>query len=174
MRRLLVLALILFLALAEPSLAQPRAGQIILVGCRQGECGWLRVTRVEPVTRVPQGRLVRLVGRGGLSTHADGDPPERARDARIEWERADSSNYAFCSTQRPAYAFEDEDQGLIVHFLDLFSLAGYQYNSGVMYMRLCHGRASVHSEEMLRRLGYRPGTRNEQVETGTIATMTRF
>lgn len=174
MPRLLPLLIALLLIPAGASHAQPRAGQTILAGCRQGGCAWLRVTRVEPVTRVPQGALVSMVGRRGGSTHLDGNLPNRASDARIEWERADRTAYAFCSTRRPAYAFEDEDQGLVVHFLDLFDLGGYQYSSAGMYMRLCHGRASIPSAAVLRRLGYRPGTRSEQVENGSRETMTRF
>lgn len=174
MRRLLPLIVAVLLIPAGASLAQPRAGQTILAGCRQGGCVWLRVARVEPMTRGPQGALVRMVSRRGSSTHRDGELPRRSRDARIEWERADGTSYAFCSTRRPAYAFESEDQGLVVHFLDLFDLAGYQYSSAGMYMRLCHGRTSLPSAGALRRLGYRPGTRSEQIENGSQETMTRF
>ena len=44
-----------------------------------------------------------------------------------------------------------------------------------LYMRLCHGRDSLPAAAaMLRRLGYRPGTRSEQIENGDVETMTRF
>ena len=46
----------------------------------------------------------------------------------------------FCSTARPAYAFEEDGQ-LITHYLDLYDLAGYQQSSGLLYARFCHGNS---------------------------------
>ena len=149
------------------------AGRVILAGCRQGECGWLRIVAAESVARVAEGELRRMVARRGSSVH-DGRLPEREREARIAWEANDSVGYAFCSARRPAYAFEREGEGLIVHFLDLYDLAGYQFVSAGLYMRLCHGRERLPRAAVLRRLGYRPGTRSEQVEGATPETMTRF
>jgi len=134
----------------------------------------MRIVAVGAVVRVPAGALRSIVVRRGVSTHPDGNLPRRARDARIEWEAADQAEYAFCSARRPAYAFGREGEGLIVHFLDLFDLAGYQYASAGLYMRLCHGRERLPRAAVLRRLGYRPGTRSEQVEGATPGTMTRF
>jgi len=154
--------------------ARPSAGQIILSGCRQGGCAWLRVLRVEPAGRVPQGALVRMRVRRGSSTHLDGSLPNRPGQARIEWEPGEGVSYAFCSVRRPAFAFARQGEGLLVHFLDLFDLGGYQEASGRLYMRLCHGRGAVPGAAVLRRLGYRPGTRSDQVEDATPETMTRF
>jgi len=166
---LVLLALFLAPATAGKSLE----GQIVRTGCRQGECAWLRVRRVETMKIVPEGRLLRIVGRRGASTHADGAIPARA-PARTEWESADRSGYAFCSTRRPAFAFVGEDGKLLLHFLDPFDLAGYQYPSARLYMRLCHGLAEVPEPRRLRALGYRPGTRSDQVEGAGVETMTRF
>lgn len=175
MRRFYMLLLVVLAIPAGMALAQPRAGETILAGCRQGACIWMRVARVEPVTRVAQGALVRIVARRGVSLHPDGDIPRRPGRAEIEWDAVTGEAYAFCSTRRPAYAFwEEGEEGLIVHFLDLFDLAGYQYSSAGMYLRLRHGRTSLPPEAALRRLGYRPGTRSEQVENGSRETMTRF
>jgi hypothetical protein len=163
-------------ALAAPAIllaARPMVGETILSGCRQGECAWLRVLRLGAPTSVPQGVLRPIEVRRGISVHLDGKLPNRARDALIEWEARGSTNYAFCSTRRPAYAFESDGE-LIVHFFNLFDLGGYQYNSAQLYMRLCHGRMSLPNNAALRRLGYRPGTRSEQVEARSPEVMTRF
>jgi hypothetical protein len=174
MRFALPLAATLAALAAAPAVARPAPGQIILSGCRQGECAWLRMVRVENAGRVPQGALVRMRVRRGTSTHLDGNLPAGPRGARILWERSDEDSYAFCSVRRPAFAFARSGEGLLVHFLDLFDLGGYQEASGRLYMRLCHSRGDVPRAAVLRRLGYRPGTRSEQVEDATPATMTRF
>lgn len=151
------------------------AGRVLLAGCRQGECGWLRVTRVETVRTNAHGELRRLIGRRGTSRYGDGDPP-RAHGVRvrIDWERSDRSDYAFCSRQRPAYAFPS-DGGYITHYLDLFDLAGYQMASATMYMRICHDRGfNPGNVAPLRRLGYRPGTRSEQVEDAPPEALAEF
>lgn len=151
------------------------AGQTILAGCRQGECSWMRIGDVARVATVPQGELRRMIVERGSSVHLDGNLPERAEGTQIEWEPGTRADYVFCSVERPAYAFEDEG-GLITHYLDLYDLAGYQADSGRLYMRLCHDVAdeAVPDAAVLGRFGYRPGTRDEQVEGGRPEDMTRF
>ncbi len=151
------------------------AGRTILAGCRQGECSWMRIGDVTRVATVPQGELRRMIVERGSSIHLDGNLPERAEGTQIEWEPGTRSDYAFCSIERPAYAFEDEG-GLITHYLDLYDLAGYQSVSGGLYMRLCHDVADETALDAatLGRFGYRPGTRNEQIEGGAPEDMTRF
>ena len=161
-------------AAADAPLAAQARAQVILGGCRQGECSWLRLVRVATVRTVPQGRLRQIVVQRGASLHLDGRLPGRPGQARIAWEAAARNEYAFCSTRRPAYAFPDEDGGLIVHYLDLFDLAGYQLGSGRLYMRFCHGRASVPEPARLRRMGYRPDTPSWQAEGETLDALTRF
>ena len=151
------------------------AGSVIRSSCRQGECVWLKVTGQDTVETLPQGELRRLVARQGRSEHLDGNIPEKAPPSGIEWEAADGTYYAFCSKQRPAYAFPSDDGSLTVHFLDLFNLAGYQMASASAYLRLCHGIDELpEDDKVLSGLGYRPGTRDEQVEAGSAETMTRF
>lgn len=150
------------------------AGRTILAGCRQGECQWLRIVSVDSVLRLPEGELRRMVVRRGVSTHLDGNLPDRPERASIQWQADDMAEHAFCSNRRPAYAFDRDGGGRLVHFLDPFDLAGYQYVSAGLYMRLCHGRERVPDAAGLRRLGYAPGTRSEQVEDATLATMTDF
>ena len=105
----------------------------------------------------------------GESSAAAGRAPD------IRWEESDASDYVFCSTAQPSFAFTPEGDGLVVHFLDLYNLAGYQMGSANLYMRLCHGIAEFVGEEaVLNRLGYRPGTRDEQVEGASIDTMTQI
>jgi hypothetical protein len=151
------------------------AGRVLLGGCRQGECRWMRVVRIESVSTVPQGELRRLTVRSGGSRYED-EAPERYSDAvRVEWDAADHREYAFCSRDRPAYAFPDDSGGYILHYLDLFDLAGYQLASAQSYARICHDLDfDGDNAEPFRRLGYRPGTRNEQLENGRPEDMTRF
>lgn len=167
--KMILLAAVTALA-ATPATTQaplPRLeNQVLLGGCRQGECGWLRVISMSRVSRVPQGELRRIEIRRGSS------PDPGRRRPRIAWEPETRTDYVFCSTARPTYAFEGEDGELVTHYLDLFDLAGYQQSSGQTYARFCHGRALT--TRQLRALGYRPGTRNEQIEGGTPEDLTRF
>jgi len=156
---------------APPSKAE---GHTILVGCRQGECGWARIGRIDTVETVAQGQLRRMTMRSGTSTHLDGNIPDSPAQAEIEWQAADQSDYAFCSKERPAFAFPDEGGGLIVHFLDLFDLGGYQMNSAKLYMRVCHDFDGVPDEAKLHAWGYRPKTRSEQIEGAKAEDLTRF
>lgn len=158
-------------AAAQPPL--PRLeNRVVLAGCRQGECRWIRILALGRSASVPQGELRRVSLRSGSSRHPDGRIPRNERAARIEWEAGTRTDYAFCSTVRPAYAFQDEEGALVTHYLDLYDLAGYQASSATLYMRLCHDRAP--SPRALRALGYRPGTRSEQVENGRAEDLTRF
>jgi hypothetical protein len=167
-------ALLLQGGAVAPAAARGLEGRTLRTGCRQGECAWLKVRRVETVRSVRQGRLVRLTALAGTSTHLDGNIPAGPARADIQWEKADRADYAFCSTRRPAFAFPSDQGGLIVHFLDLFDLGGYQITSASLYMRLCHGRPGLPSAGLLRSLGYRPGTRSDQVEGAGVEAMTRF
>jgi hypothetical protein len=172
--RFLAAALLLQAMTSAPAAAKGLEGQILRTGCRQGECAWLKVRRVETVKSVRQGRLVRLTARAGTSIHLDGNIPAGPAHAGIQWERADRADYAFCSTRRPAFAFPGNHGGLIVHFLDLYDLGGYQMTSASLYMRLCHGRPGLPSAGSLRALGYRPGSRSDQVQAAGVEVMTRF
>jgi len=160
-------------AAATAEVPLPRLeNRVVLAGCRQGECRWIRIIALSRAAGVPQGELRRVSLRSGSSLHRDGRIPRDERRARIGWEAGTRTDYVFCSTARPAYAFQDEEGALVIHYLDLYDLAGYQMSSGSLYMRLCHDRAPT--PRTLRALGYRPGTRSEQVEGGSAADLTRF
>lgn len=159
---------------AAATSAASTADRIVQIGCRQGQCTWLKVARVETVQTLSQGELRRIVGRRGTSVHRDGKLPSSPSKAGIEWEAEEGEEYAFCSAQRPAYAFESDSQGVLIHFLDLFALGGYQYASARLYMRFCHGLEELPDEPALAALGYRAGTRSEQVEATGVEGMTRF
>ena len=167
---------------AEPAAAWPAplpelAGRTVLSGCRQGQCASLRVASVERAGSVPQGELRRLVARRGFSRYEfDAEPPSAFDESvAIEWEPGDQSLYAFCSIERPSYAFPDEDGKLILHRIDLYDLAGYQTASATMYMRICHGSDGLPEPgPALAELGYRPGTPNEQVEVASPDEIVRF
>ena len=148
-------------------------GGVVSAGCRQGECSWRRLVRVEDVENRAEGRLRRMVARAGQSLHPDGNVPRRPPSS-IRWEAADRTDYAFCSVRRPAYAFPGDDGRLTVHFLDFHALAGYQLASAGMYMRICHALDEVPEPGVLRTMGYVPGTRNEQIEDAEVDALTRF
>jgi hypothetical protein len=158
----------------EPALPS-LSGRVLLAGCRQGECRWSRVARLERVATVPQGELRRLVAREGTSNYQDEAPETYSAAVPIAWAAADRSDYAFCSRERPAFAFPGDEGHYLLHYLDLFDLAGYQFASARAYMRICHD-AQFDGEDraLLQRLGYHPGTRNEQVEAGDPRDLTRF
>jgi len=164
-------------ATADGGAGLPRLeGTVLAIGCRQGECRWARVARLERLTAGAQGELRRLVARRGSSLHRDDPPSAWSADLPVEWEEGEASDYAFCSTARPAYAFPGETgEGLIIHYLDFHDLAGYQLASAGLYMRVCHGIGFVDGDEAtLRRLGYRPGTRSGQIEGAVPEELTRF
>lgn len=167
-------ALALSVAAATPVAASPSPHAVIRVGCRQGECGWLRIGEVRTASDLSTGRLLRVTARRGISVHLDGSIPARPDDANIEWDASESVEFAFCSRQRPAYAFPDGQGRLIVHFLDLFNLGGYQQGSALLYLRFCHDRTRLPRPSGLRALGYRAGTRSEQVEAENAEVMTDF
>lgn len=184
-----MLALLLALSVNAQAAAAPRpwaptartvqaslSGRVLAPSCRQGQCVWLRMVRIETVAANSHGELRRGVARRGTSTHPNGDPPE-AFDAAlpVRWERRDSSYYAFCSRERPAFAFAGGGGRYVLHYLDLFGLAGYQMSSATLYVRFCHDRAfDPENAASLRRLGYRAGTRSEQVEDGAPEDLARF
>ena len=51
-------------------------------------------------------------------------------------------------------------------------IPGYQFGSAGLYARVCHGSDGLPPEERLTALGYRPGTRSDQVEAPDLAAMT--
>jgi hypothetical protein len=147
------------------------AGEVILAGCRQGECAWVRIVRLESVSTSRHGELRRVTRRSGSSS-GDADAPA---PTDVRWEARDRADYVFCSTERPAYAFPGDDGGYIIHYLDLFDLAGYQMSSAGLYLRLCQDQPfDPEDDGAIRALGYRPGTRNEQVEHARPEDMAAF
>lgn len=177
-RRIFILGAIALAAIAAgpPNRPPSLAGRVILSGCRQGECAWLRVVRTETAARNAHGELRRLIGRAGTSLYRNGIPPRAyGRAVRVTWHARDHREYVFCSGERPAHAFPSETGGLILHYLDLFNLAGYQMASATIYMRACHDRRfNWEDRATLRRLGYRPGTRSDQVEDAAPEDLARF
>lgn len=152
-------------------------GRIFRVGCRQGECRWARVLRLESFQATPRGELRRLTYNSGMSRYGWDDlPPEEYHgDIDITWNDRATESYAFCSVEQPSYAFTSDDDGLIVHRLDLFNVAGYEVPSASMYMRVCHDREFRWDDDpSVSSLGYREGTPSEQIEGATPESMTRF
>lgn len=152
-----MIALALALAAAAPA---PR-----LVHCHMMECSWSKPVANVAVRSTPAGTLRKVTALRGTSAYRD-EPPSRYRPSiRIAWEKAAAVDYVLCSRSQPAFAFRSGKRW-IAHALDLFNLGGYNTASAIAYLRACHGvdydRADI--DQVMRGLGYRPGTRSEQVE----------
>ncbi|HEX8124778.1 MAG TPA: hypothetical protein VF548_04280 [Allosphingosinicella sp.] len=136
-----------------------------LVQCRQMECSWSRPVSNVAIRSTAAGTLRKVTAFRGTSTYRDDAPSGFDKSIAIEWHRPAAVQYAFCSRSRPAFAFRSGKRW-IAHALDLFDLPGYHAASAVSYLRACHGvdYDRVDVDDMLRRLGYRTGTRSDQVE----------
>jgi hypothetical protein len=136
-----------------------------LVYCHMGECAWSREASNEIVRTTPTGTLRKYFAFNGTSTFRDNPPSGWSPRIRIQWPARPSADYVFCSRSQPALAFHS-DGGWIAHALDLFDLYGYDTASAVIYLRACHGLDlnSRDIDKRLKALGYRPGTRSDQVE----------
>ena len=152
-------------ALALAAAAAAPAAPARLVYCHMGECSWSREASNRVVRTTRAGTLRRYSAFNGTSTFRDNAPTAWSPRIRIQWPARPSTDYVFCSRSQPALAFHS-DQGWIAHALDLFDLYGYNTASAVIYVRACHGLDyySRDVEKRLKALGYRPGTRSEQVE----------
>jgi len=146
-------------------------GPAKLIYCHMMECSWSRLVSNELVSARRNEQLRKYVTLDGSSTHRDGNYPVRfSKRVHIEWERKPVATYVLCSRKRPSIAFQDrwdtQHKGRwYAHYLDLFNLAGYNTSSAVIYMDACHRiDLNVDDPASLKKLGYRPGTRNEQVD----------
>ena len=129
------------------------------------ECSWSKPVANVAIRSTARGTLRKVTALRGTSIHRD-DPPSRYRSSiPIIWEKRAAVSYALCSRAQPVFAFRSGDRW-IAHALNLFNLGGYNRASAVEYMRACHGvdydREDI--DKVMRGLGYRPGTRSEQVE----------
>lgn len=143
----------------------------VIQQCRQGGCVWRKTIDVRTVKAAAEGELKVERTFVGESEHGLAhEPPARyAPGIAITWEAAPVETYIFCSRKQPGIAFKDrwsgESAGWIGHLLDPFETYGYNEGSLRTYMRICHATELVADrDKVLRRLGYRPGTRNEQVD----------
>lgn len=158
----------MIVAIALAAAAAPlSAAPVRLVYCHMGECSWSREVSNQPVRTTRGGTLRKYVEFSGMSVHPDDYPVGWSPSVRIKWDKKPDVDYVFCSRRQPALAFRNDKPGPgIAHALDLFNLAGYNTASAVTYLRACHNLDlnARDIEKRLRALGYRPGTRSEQVE----------
>ncbi len=147
-------------AAAAPARPAPR-----LVYCHMMECSWSKPVSNAAVRSTERGTLRKVSAVRGTSVHRDDYPSRYQPSIRIAWEKAAAVDYVLCSRTQPAMAFRSGKRW-IAHALDLFNLGGYNTASAVTYLRACHGvdydRSDI--EKVMRGLGYREGTRSEQVE----------
>lgn len=149
----------LAMALAAAALAPD------LVQCRMMECSWSRPVSNVVIRSTSAGTLRKVTALRGTSVYRDDPPPGFDETIPIEWEKRAAVQYVLCSTARPALAFRSGKRW-VAHALDLFDLPGYQSASASGYLRACHGvdydREDI--DKVMHGLGYRPGTRSDQVE----------
>jgi hypothetical protein len=146
-------------------------GPVKLIYCHMDECSWSRLVSNEFISAHRDEKLRKYVTLDGSSDHRDGNYPVRySKRVHIVWESKPVATYVLCSRKRPSIAFQDrfDPKGKgrwYAHYLDLFSLAGYNTSSAVVYMDACHhiDFNFGDSGKALKKLGYRPGTRSEQV-----------
>ncbi|HET9639626.1 MAG TPA: hypothetical protein VFP12_10495 [Allosphingosinicella sp.] len=154
-----MIALTLALA-AAPAAPAPR-----LVYCHMMECSWSKPVSNVAIRSTPAGTLRKVAALRGTSVHRDDYPSRYQPSVRIAWEKAAKVDYVLCSRSQPAMAFRSGKRW-VAHALDLFKLGGYNTASAVIYLRACHGvdydRPDI--DKVMQRLGYRSGTRSEQVE----------
>ena len=136
-----------------------------LVYCHMMECSWSKPVSNVAVRTTPAGTLRKVAAIRGASVHRDDYPSRYHASIRIAWEKDAKVDYMLCSRTQPAFAFRSGKRW-IAHALDLFSLGGYNTPSAIAYLRACHGVEYDRSDidKVMRGLGYRPGTRSEQVE----------
>jgi len=136
-----------------------------LVQCRMMECAWSRPVSNLAVRSTPAGTLRKVTAFRGTSVYRDEPPSGFDESLAIEWAKKPAATYVLCSRSKPAFAFRS-GKSWIAHALDLFDVGGYQTASAIGYLSACHGvdyyREDI--EAVLKDLGYRPGTRSEQVE----------
>jgi hypothetical protein len=136
-----------------------------LVQCRMMECVWSRPVSNVVIRSSSAGTLRKVTAFRGASVYRDEPPSGFDGSIPIEWEKRASVQYVLCSTSRPALAFRSGKRW-VAHALDLFDLPGHHEASATGYLRACHGadydREDI--EEALSDLGYRPGTRSDQVK----------
>jgi hypothetical protein len=157
----------MILAIALAAAAPPSAAPVLQIYCHMGECSWSRAVSNQPVRTTRDGTLRKYVAFNGSSVHPDGYPDRWSPSVRIKWGKTPDTDYVFCSRRQPALAFRDDKPGhWIAHVLDLFDLYGYNTASAVIYLRACHDLDlnARDIQKRLRALGYRPGTRSEQVD----------
>ena len=153
--------MILFVtALAAAAAPAPR-----LIYCHMMECSWSKPVSNVAIRSTPAGTLRKVAAIRGTSVHRDDYPSTYHPSVRIAWEKAATTDYVLCSRSQPSFAFRS-GKHWIAHALDLFNLGGYNTASAVTYLRACHGvdydRSDI--EKVMSGLGYRPGTRSDQVE----------
>jgi hypothetical protein len=167
-------------ATQEPSAAasvaaDPYAGAEV-AECRQGECTWEKVLSVRSLQETVDGELKveeTYVG----SSRDDGTGTGRySPKLAIAWEKPVVQTYVFCSLKQPGLAFKDRwgDGKWIGHLLDPYDTYGYNQGSVRTYMKVCHGLDFYRKDitKVLQRIGYRPGTRNEQVDLASPKDLT--
>lgn len=165
----MILSLALLAVAPDPFSVPKTPTGVLQISCRQGECRWQQIRRIERVRGGGGEVLRKLTSRSGMSTHdVYRTPPARySPRLRIAWEAAPRVEYVLCSKRRPATVFESDGEFLVTR-LGLANLGGYEYSAATLYMQVCHNIAPGRwNEKQMPRMGYRD-TRGRQDRYATL------
>lgn len=134
-----ILYVVGFTAPAAADTRDPMLGRLVPVGCRQGLCQWFSLEEKTLVGSNAAGTLYRYVSKGFESRAVHGTYDRKAQ--RLNGNV--STQYAFCSSTRPATIFRGglEAKRWVVHTLAPGMKAGlFPYNAGDYseYFAVCH------------------------------------
>ena len=152
----MILSPALLAAAADPFPAPKTPTGVLRISCRQGECYWQQIQRIERVRGAKGEVLRKLTSRTGLSTHdLYREPPSRySKRIRVQWKAAPAVEYVLCSKRRSATIFES-DGAFVVTRLGLANLGGYENAAAALYMHACHNLARERwSEKRMPGMGY--------------------
>lgn len=141
------------------SSGEPIVGPIREGRCHMGGCGWFQVQSFDVVRENEKGALLRVTQRNGQTTHGNGNPPRRPREAAIDWSAETETYYLFCSSRYPAIISRNEAGGGYDGFrLDMTMPSGATEYVQNQYRAVCHpdGALDADTAAAARRLGYAP------------------
>ena len=139
---------------------------LLSAGCRMGFCTEVQFLSKRMIRSEPSGKLYEIKTAARSWPLQDNAPNER----QVPFSDR-STSYVFCSTQRPAYIFDNPDGGYYAHLLnpDGKSFFGYNQSSYSLYWVTCHNFVGPNffapeMEAKATQLGYPGNLPEDQIE----------